>query len=365
MNDFLNVGLVSFGYSSQTFHAPFIINNASLRLYAVLERHGCVSKTKYPWVKLYHNYEEFLSDISIDLVIITTPNNTHYQLTKAALDADKHVLVDKPFTVSFGEAHSLVKLAERKNKILTVYQNRRFDGDFAVVNKVLNDCTLGDVIEFNSHFDRFRPYVRDRWREQDLPGSGLFYDIGSHLIDQAVALFGLPDSVYAVLKNTMDGAVVDDYFDVKLEYQRLTVNLRSGNCYIKQRPRFAIFGKKASFIVDGLDPQEDNLKAGLLPCDSNWHNDAFNRYGTLVTYINDSPSENKICIKPGNYMNFYNNLYYAIIKKAKLEVESHQILSSMYILGKAFESSNNGKKVIIDKNFLLISGESNDFENRR
>ena len=309
MNKRLKVGIVSFGFSSKTFHIPFILAHRYYELYAVLERFKSESINDYPFIKLYRDYDEFLNDSNIDLVIITTPNYTHYELTKKALLAGKNVVVDKPFVVNLSEAKELIDLAKKNSLILTVYQNRRFDGDFITVRNLLEKNVFGQIFEFYSHFDRFKEKPVIRWREMNLAGSGLVYDIGSHLIDQANKLFGPPDSLFAMCNKIEKEFEVEDYFYIIFEYKNFKLFLSAGNKYIVPRPRFAIFSDRGAFIKCNIDPQENALKKGVQPLMSPWIFEDKKFWGTLETQKATLIRDEFIETIPGNYMDFYDNLY--------------------------------------------------------
>lgn len=212
MSDAIRVGLVGYGYASKTFHAPLISGTSGLALTMVSSSDAAKVHADWPGVKVVSAASELLDDPEIDLVVIATPNDTHFPLAKAALEAGKHVVVDKPFTVTLSQARELESLAKHCGRVLSVFHNRRWDSDFLTVRTLINEGQLGEVCYFESHFDRFRPQVRQRWREQAGPGSGIWYDLGPHLLDQAVALFGLPVSITVDLAQLRPGAQSTDYF---------------------------------------------------------------------------------------------------------------------------------------------------------
>jgi scyllo-inositol 2-dehydrogenase (NADP+) len=353
MNKKLKVGIVSFGYSTRTFHIPFILAHKYYELYAVLERFKSDSINTYPFIKLYRDYEEFLGDSNIELVIITTPNYTHYELAKKALLAGKNVVVDKPFVVNLNEAKELINLAKSKDLTLTVYQNRRFDGDFITVKKQLEKNVLGPIFDFYSHFDRFKERPIIRWREMNLAGSGLVYDIGSHLIDQAIKLFGIPSSIFAVSNKVDEYIEVEDYFYIIFEYNKFNIFLGAGNKYIIPRPRFAMFGECGAFIKYNLDPQENALKKGKNPCMVPWVIEEKKFWGTLKIQKGNLIKEELIETIPGNYMDFYDNLYNHIVNKNQIEVTFSDILMNTYLIEKVYKSIHNGTKEAINGDFKI------------
>lgn len=343
----LKVGIISFGYSTKTFHIPFILAHENYELYAVLERYKSESIHAYPFLKLYRDYDEFLNDSNIDLVIITTPNYTHYELTKKALLAGKNVVVDKPFVVNLSEAKELINLAKKNSLILTVYQNRRFDGDFLTVKNLLEKNVLGKIFEFYSHFDRYKEKPVIRWREKNLAGSGLVYDIGSHLIDQAHKLFGPPDSLFAVNNKIEEKYEVEDYFYIIFEYNNFKLFLSAGNKYFVPRPRFAIFSDSGAFIKYNIDPQENALKKGIKPLMTPWIFEDKKYWGALKTYKGDLIKDDLIETLPGNYIDFYDNLYNHIVNKSAIEVSFSDMLLNTYLIEKVYKSIHNGTKEII------------------
>jgi predicted dehydrogenase len=227
MNNQINTALVSFGMSGEYFHAPFLDANPDFNLVKVVERHSERSKQLYPYVEVVKEFENILNDEKIELVVINAPNYLHYEMGKKALSAGKHVIIEKPFTRTVQEAKELIELAAKKNKILSVYQNRRWDGDFLTVKKIIKNKLLGDLVEFRSHFDRYRNFIKpDTWKEEQLPDSGLLYDIGPHLIDQAYCLFGAPFSVFADLRTQREGGKIIDNFEIILSEFKSNIKQR-------------------------------------------------------------------------------------------------------------------------------------------
>src|SRR5467141_4584863 len=278
----LNVGLVGFGFAGKVFHAPVIRAVDGLYLSTIVQRQG-PPDPRYPDVEFVRSVEELLKR-KIDLVVVATPNTSHHPTAKQCLLAGRHVVVDKPFTPTLGEAQDLVEIAKKQQRIVTVYQDRRYTGDFATVQQVVSEGTLGRVVLFESHFDRFRPERKpNAWREEALPGSGVWFDIGPHLFDQALLLFGIPDAIGADIRIEREGAVVDDAFDVTLHYPHLRAVLRASMLVASPGPTFAVHGTQGSFIKYGLDPQEAALKAGRTPDESNWDAEPAERYGQLTT----------------------------------------------------------------------------------
>lgn len=265
----LQVALIGYGGAGRIFHAPLIAGVPGLHLACIVTRQLEAVQRDWPAVRCVASASAALADPAIDLVVIATPNASHFELAQAALQAGKHVVVDKPCTVTLAETEALLDLARQRGRVLTVFQNRRFDSDFLALQQVIESGQLGRVVQLDSHFDRYRPTVPERWREQNLPGSGLWFDLGPHLVDQALVLFGQPDALLLELAHVRDGARVDDWFHAVLRYDRpqggLRVILHASTLVAEQGPRWCAHGTQGSFAKFGLDVQEDALKAGQRP----------------------------------------------------------------------------------------------------
>ncbi|WP_378956484.1 oxidoreductase [Pelosinus sp. sgz500959] len=309
----IQVGLIGFGLSGSVFHAPLISAVEGLNLKTIVTSSAAAKvKKDYPNVEIVLDVDTLLLQKEIDVVVITSPNTTHYEYAKRAIKAGKHVVVEKPFTVTSAEADELIILAQKKEVILTVFQNRRWDNDFLTVRELLAANVLGTLATYEAHYDRFRPIVQDRWREKDLPGSGMLYDLGSHLIDQALTLFGLPQAVWADLRVEREGAEATDYFHILLSYDRFKVILHSGSLVRDAGLKFMLHGDKGSFIKSGLDCQEDQLKQGILPGDLGWGEDHQENYGRLTTEIGGIIIRGTVETLPGQYEEFYKKLVQSI-----------------------------------------------------
>jgi predicted dehydrogenase len=335
----IDVGLIGFGFAGRTFHAPVISAVDGLRLAAVLQRHGTEAAQSYPAAHVVRSLDEMLAIDSIRLVVIATSNTSHFELAKHCLEAGRHVVVDKPFTTSYAEAAELVRIADKQQRIITVYQNRRWDGDFLTVQRLLAENKLGRVVLYESHFDRFRPHVRDAWRDRPEPGSGLLFDLGPHLIDQALLLFGTPDALTADVRIERDGSTVDDAFDLLFHYPKMRALLRAGVMVSTPTPRFAIQGTAGGYLKYGLDPQEDALKHGETPSSESWGHETSERWGTLLQVQGDSIVSDQLPTAPGDYRQFYINVRDAILGKAPLAVTPESALNVMRALELAMESS--------------------------
>lgn len=354
MSTNINVGLIGFGIGGQVFHAPLISCVKGLHLKkirAVKEEQRSIASSKYPKVELVATPEEIFDDPSIELVVISTPNTSHYALAKAALLAGKNVVLDKPFTINTADADDLIALSVKENKLLTVYHNRRFDSDFTTLQKVIKSDLLGRLVEFESRYDRFRNYSRPgAWREEDHQGSGILYDLGSHLIDQVLVLFGLPEAVTADLRiQRLDAKVVDN-FELILHYKGLKVTLKAGMLAKESLPRFVLFGNDGSFIKYGMDVQEEALKKGLSPAlMSNWGIEPSEIWGKLNTEFKGIHFVGKVESEVGNYARFYQNVYNALAKKEDLKVKPLEARNVIRIIELALQSDKE-KKLIMYSN---------------
>ena len=346
----INVGLIGFGMGGRLFHGPTISNTNGLKLSKVRETKApniSIISERYPDTVIVSDTSEILNDPSIDLVIVTTPNVTHYDVATQALNANKHVVVDKPFTVTSAEASVLITLAKTKNKLLTVYQNRRWDSDFQTVKKVIDSNLLGNLVEYEAHYDRFRNTIRpDTWKEDGVLGTGLVYDLGSHLIDQAQVLFGLPKTVTAFLRTQRKDARIIDNFEIILDYGKIKATLKGGMLIKEALPHFILLGNNGAFIKYGMDVQEEALIAGQVPNGSvNWGEEPESLWGTLNTEFNGIEFRGKVKSEKGNYGAFYENIYKAIIGEEELTVTAEEAKNTIKIIELAMQS-NEEKRTI-------------------
>ena len=305
--------LVGFGFSATTFHLPFLNYLPQFSVDVVISSKPDAVKAVLPHAEIYSSLEEALKIHDVDLVIITTPNHLHSQQARVALEHSCHVLVEKPFTLNSEEAEALVDLANAQNKQLCVYHNRRFDGDFLTIKKLIDDGRLGEIRRLESRFDRFRPIPRNRWRENAGPGSGIFWDLGPHLIDQALQLFGEPKEVSASIQTLRENGQSDDTFDVTLHYIDKVVKLGSSAFQAGATLRYDLQGTKGSFRKFYLDPQEDQLRAGLSIDDENWAL-TNNKENGVLAFTNESGElvEETVATLKGEYLTFFNRLAHAI-----------------------------------------------------
>ncbi len=330
----LKVGLVGYGYAGKTFHAPLISAVPELELAAVASSDAAKVHADWPGVPVHATPAELMARADLDLVVIATPNDTHHPLARAALLVGRHVVVDKPFTLTLDEGRELVALARRRRLVLSVFHNRRWDGDFMTLRRLVRDGALGRVVEMSSRHDRFRPEVRPRWRESAGPGAGLWFDLGPHLVDQALQLFGRPHAITLERDLTRDGALADDWFHASLRYERLHVQLHAGMLVAASAPRFAVHGTLGSFVKEGLDPQEEALKAGVRPtwpARPGWGVDA--GPATLVTRAADgSAATATVDLLPGAHMAFFAGVAAAIRDEAPNPVPPDEALDVMALI---------------------------------
>ncbi|AUM91642.1 Gfo/Idh/MocA family oxidoreductase [Clostridium botulinum] len=344
MRKVINIGLIGYGSAGRIFHAPMIASLEGLNLYKVYEtREENINALRklFENALVTNNVDEILEDENIELVIIATPNSIHYTLAKKALEKGKNVVLEKPFTVNTKEADELIKLTKNKNKLLTVHHNRRWDSDFRTVKKVIENNLLGEIVEYEAHFDRFRNYLKENsWKEENHAGSGILYDLGSHLIDQAQCLFGLPKEIFADLRIQRENSNVIDNFEVILNYDKLKVTLKASMLVREKGPHFIVLGTKGSFIKYGMDIQEENLKNGLIPKDfNNWGKEPESLWGKINTEVNELHMDGKIESELGDYRSFYKNIYLSILGEEELEVKPIQARNTIRIIELAQKSS--------------------------
>lgn len=345
MSTKLHVGLIGFGLSGRYFHAPFLKVNPHFSLTKVVTRNAAAVHEFDPAIAVVNSAEELLADTSIDLVFICTPNDLHFPYAKAALEAGKHVVIEKPFTNTTAEADALIALAEEKKLIVSAYQNRRWDADFLTIQQLLQDGSLGDIIEFEGHFDRYRPEVaQGTWKEVAAAGAGTLYNLGPHLIDQALVLFGTPQKVTATIKIIRPGGETDDYFDIRLEYADKSVILKASLVVFENGLRYVIHGTKGSFIKSGLDIQEDTLRKNILPDTDDWGLEPESQWGTLYT----EAGKTIVPTLPGHYTPFYDNIYEAIAEGKELIVKPQHARNTTRVMELAIESSQLGKTMVFE-----------------
>ncbi len=345
----VRVGLIGFGLAGQAFHAPVIRGVRGMELACVLERHSSLAKEKYPEVRQARTLDELLADKTIQLVVVATPNDSHFSYTKTCLEAGRDVVVDKPFTPTMAEAELLVRLAAERGRLLTVYQDRRFDGAFQTVKKLLAAGALGRVAEYEARFDRFRPEPKPgAWREQPNPAlaPGVLWDLGPHVIDGALVLFGEPETITASAFCQRPGSRVDDFFEVVMEYPGLRARVSAHAIAYAPGHHILMHGTLGSFVKYGMDPQEELLRSPNCPDGPDWGADwglePEDRWGTLSRV---GEVAHKVETERGDYRGFYANVRDAIEKSAALEVTPEQALRTMRALLLAHKSSREQRTV--------------------
>jgi scyllo-inositol 2-dehydrogenase (NADP+) len=345
-NQPINTALCSFGMSGWVFHAPFIHVHPGFKLHAVWERSKNLAEQKYPGVKTYRTLEEMLADEAVELVVVNTPNYTHYEYAKKALLANKHVIVEKPFTVKSDEALELIALAAQQQKKISVYQNRRYDSDYRTVKKIVEEKWLGEIVEAEFHFDRYKEELSPKvHKEVPGPGTGSLYDLGSHLIDQALQLFGEPEAVFADIAFMRPVSKVDDYFEVLLYYPTKRVRIKSSYQVREALPGYILHGSKGSFIKAKTDVQETMLQAGEVPGKPDWGTEPASEKGLLHTEKYGQIIKEHIPSLQGNYLDYYEGVYQAIRNDKPVPVTAAEGMLVVRVIETAFESSRLQKVI--------------------
>jgi scyllo-inositol 2-dehydrogenase (NADP+) len=340
----IKTGIASFGMSGKIFHAPFIQEHPSFELTAIVERNKDNSRERYPESILYRSFEEMLENKEIELVVVNTPVQTHFEYAQKALNAGKHIVVEKPFTIDAAEAIALDKLATEKGLLLTVYQNRRYDGDFAAVKQVVTNGLLGDIKEVELKYDRYRPEPGGKaHKEGGFLGSGTLHDLGAHLIDQAIQLFNMPNAVYADIRTIRSGVIANDYFELLCYYNGFVVRIKSSMLTFESTPAYMLHGSNGSYYQQRTDMQEEALAAGAIPSQGNWCPSPQIPDGFLYT----AAGKQAFTSKSGNYMHFYSDVYAALTGVAPNPVPAADAVKSMRIIDAAFESDRTGKRIVL------------------
>lgn len=346
MTTLIKTAIASFGMSGQVFHGPLLKVNKGFDVLCILERNKSISKNLFPEATIVKSYDELLSNDAIELVIINTPDVLHFEMAKQAIEAGKHIVVEKPLAQKSCEAAELVRLAKEKGVVFTVFQNRRWDCDFRTVQNIINDSKLGRLIEFESHFDRYRTFIApNTWKEEGDEYSGVLYNLGSHMIDQVYVLFGIPKAVTAHLRIVREGGMVNDYYDIRLEYEGFAALLKCSYLVKDPGPRYSIYGEYGTFYKSGIDPQEEMLKAGHLPSEEGWGTEPEEEWGTLFYEEDGEDVEELVETLPGNYNIFYNSVYESIRNGAELPVKPEEAVDVLKIL-EACLLSNKEKRTV-------------------
>ncbi|KWA79542.1 oxidoreductase [Burkholderia ubonensis] len=343
MSSLLRIGLMGFGFAGATFHAPVIAASGRTQVAAIATGQPDRARAAYPDARIVADLDALLALDDIECVVIATPNDTHFPLARQVLDAGRHVVVDKPVTLTSDEALALARLANARSRVFAPFHNRRWDGDFLTVRRVVESGELGRIAYVTSHFDRFRPQVRVRWREEAARGGGLLLDLGPHLIDQALALFGLPDTVSATVKTRRDNGSAPDFVHVQLGYPDKDVALHASALSAIEPARFTLHGTRGSYQKFGLDTQEDQLKAGLTPDDVEFGGG--NPPGVLRVLDGDVETERPVPTLDGQYAEFYRALAASIREGAPFPVTPQDAVDVMTIIELAAQSEHEGRRL--------------------
>lgn len=342
----INTALCSFGMSGYVFHAPFIEVHPAFNLYGVWERTKNNAQAKYPNIKTFRTLEEMLADQNIELVVVNTPSVTHYDFAKQAINSGKNVVVEKPFTATVEQAEELILLAKEKNVALSVYHNRRYDSDFKTVKKILDEGWLGNIVEAEIHYDRYDPGLSYKLhKEIPTAAVGSIYDLGSHLIDQALVLFGMPNAVFADLDTYRPNSKVGDYFDIKLFYSTHRVILKSSYYVREALPGNIMNGTKGTFIKSKADIQEAELQAGKIPGSKDWGAEPDKEKGLLHTEKDGKIIREQVPTLNGDYMEYYEGIYQALRNNGLVPVTGTEGMDVIRVIEAALKS-NREKKVI-------------------
>jgi len=339
----IKTAVIGYGFSAKTFHIPFITSLPEFELTAISSSQVDAVTSDWPNAKHYLSADDLIKSSDAELVIITAPNDVHFSLAKTALEQNKHVIIEKPFVTNVADGEELIALAAEKGLILSVYNNRRWDGDYLTVKKLIQDGSLGEIKCFESHFDRFRPEVRQRWREQSTTGGGILFDLGPHLIDQTLELFGVPDAITAQCLIMREGSTNIDYFNLVLHYSDKVAILHSDLYSAGPNKRFSVKGDQGSYEKQGLDPQEDRLKAGVLPTEPSWADETVEHYGRLYS----ADSVETVATQRGGYQYYFLTMADAIRSNSDAPVNAKDALWSIKLIELAMESSRLGKTLTI------------------
>lgn len=344
----INTALLSFGMSGRVFHAPFIRHHPSFNLVGCWERSTKAVHQYYPSVKSYDALDDLLADPSIQLVVVNTPTLTHYEFTKKVLEHDKHVIVEKAFTSNADEAIELRNLAAERRLKLAVFHNRRWDSDFLSVRDVLRRGVLGDIVEANLAYLRYDPNLSPKaHKEEPSPGSGIVRDLGPHVIDQALLLFGMPTGVFADIGITRKRSRVDDYFDVLMMYKDTRVHVKGGYFFKQPLPEYTLFGKLGSYLKRRSDVQEAQLTKGMTPADSDYGIEPHGQAGQLFTGDVGQTDVEDVVSPPGNYLGFYEGVYQSISEDGPEPVTASDGIRVMQIIDAAFRGHREGRVIPI------------------
>ncbi|MFZ1181690.1 MAG: oxidoreductase [Herbaspirillum sp.] len=342
MSALLKLGLIGYGFAGSTFHAPVIEHSGRTTVAAIATSQAARAQADYPQVQIVPDLAALIARDDIPCIVIATPNDSHFELAQCVLRAGKHVVIDKPVTLSSADTRTLAELAQQRGLLFAPFHNRRWDGDFMSVCALIAEDRLGRVTHYESHFDRFRPLVPKRWREAAAHGGGLLFDLGPHLIDQALVLFGAPHSLSATLRQQRDHAQVPDYVHLQLHYADKEVILHASALTALPPPRFTVHGTRGSYVIAGLDVQEDQLKAGLRPGDAGFGK---NPDGFLREVDGGSEAQAACATQDGDYAGFYCALADTLLDGAPFPVPADDAVDVMTLIELAMRSDAEGRRL--------------------
>ena len=339
--------IASFGMSGVVFQGPSLkVFPQYFKIHKILERTKNISAERYPEAIIVRNYEDILNDPDVELVLVNTPDYLHFEMARQAIEAGKHVVVEKPFTKTSEEARELISLAHQNGVILSVYQSKRLDNGFQTLQKILNDKLLGRVVEYEAHYDRYRNFIQEgSWKEDGDERTGVLFNLGSHIVDQTLVLFGIPKAVTAHLNVLRTGGRTTDNFDIRLHYDNFNAILRCSYLVREMGPQYIVHGTEGSFVKMGTDPQEELMKRHHLPNEPQWGEDHPNDWGLLNTSINGLHFHGKVETLPGNLAGFFSKLYGTIREGKELFVKPEEALTVIRILEACLESNRLKKTV--------------------
>ncbi|MCG7498314.1 oxidoreductase [Vibrio sp. Of7-15] len=341
----IKTAVIGYGFSAKTFHIPFVSSLPEFELAAISTSNHDAVMRDWPSAQHYASADELIVNSDAELVIITAPNDVHFDLAQKALKNGKHVILEKPFVTNVADGEALITLAAEKKLVLSVYHNRRWDGDFLTVKKMIEEKRFGDLKHFESHFDRFRPKVRQRWREQTTNGGGILFDLGSHLLDQALVLFGVPDAITAQCEMMREGSINVDYFHVVMHYPNLLVTLHGDLFSAGPNKRFSVKGTGGSYEKYGMDPQEGCLIAGTLPNKEKWADESPDQYGHFYCEEGDET----VVTESGSYQKYFQEVVQAVRFNSSPPVKAEEALWNIKLIELAMESSRLGKTLSVNK----------------
>src|SRR5688572_11424025 len=336
----IKTALLSYGMSGEIFHAPLLSVDSGFALTTVVQRKSDKARHRYPDIKIVRDITDVIDDTTIEVVVINVPNELHFDYASKALNAGKHVIVEKPFTVTTKEADDLIALAKKKNKILTVFQNRRWDGDFMTVKKVVENKWVGKIAEFELHYDRYRNYIEaNTWKEEQGPGSGILYNLGSHMLDQVIVLFGMPMEVDARIGIQRPHGKVEDFYDIRMQYKEFNATVKSSYLVREPTPRYILHGTEGSFVKYGIDPQEQALKDGKIPGSAGWGTEGKDLWGKLNATVGGLHWEGSVETIAGDYTQFYKNVHDSIRSGKPLAVKPEESRNVIRLIEACYESN--------------------------